>query len=76
MKQYIAEQLDTNQLFIGSLTGLYTNERGQTTAFYNASTYDRNKFGLIHKDGYKANYGITVLMKMEKYGVRLYHILN
>jgi hypothetical protein len=60
VKQYITEQLDSNQIFIGGLSGLFTNERGQTSAFYNASTYDKNKFGLKHLDGYKANYAITI----------------
>ena len=57
---YIQEQLDTNQIFVGNLNALYTNERGQSSAFYDAYTYNKNAVGLKTKEGYKLNYAITM----------------
>lgn len=57
---YIKGQLDTNQIYVGTVNSLYTNERGQTSVFYDGYTYNKKNVGLKTNDGYKLGYAITI----------------
>lgn len=57
---YIKEQLDTNQVYVGTVNSLYTNERGQTSVFYDGYIYNKKNVGLKTNDGYKLGYAITI----------------